>query len=165
MPATAVALGARFRLTSQRGERVVSAEEFYLGPYMTMIEPDELLTAIDYPMWPAGTVTIFREVARRPGDFALVGLVGAIYIANGKVERVGLAWFGMGPTPIKVRAAERALIGATLADIDPEAIADLAIAETDPFDDHNATAFYRKTVGRRIFAQELKASVAGGKYA
>jgi carbon-monoxide dehydrogenase medium subunit len=161
MPATAVALGARLHLVSQRGERVVSAEEFYLGPYMTAIEPDELLTAIDYPMWPAGTVTIFREVARRPGDFALVGLVGAIHIAAGRIERAGLAWFGMGPIPIKARDAERQLIGSRVEEVDPHAIAELAIAETDPFEDHHATAFYRRTVGRRIFAQALHAAVTG----
>jgi carbon-monoxide dehydrogenase medium subunit len=98
---------------------------------------------------------VFREVAQRPGDFALVGLVGAVQVEGGKVARAGLAWFGMGPIPIKARQAEVALLGASVGDIDPQAIAELAVADTEPFDDSHATAHYRRTVGRRIFARTL----------
>ena len=127
----------------------------YLGPYTTALEPDELITAIDFPDWPAGTVPLFREVAQRPGDFALVGLVGALAVENGRISRAGLAWFGMGPTPIKARQAEAALIGQTVAGLDAQAIAELAVADTAPFDDRHAIAEYRRTVGRRIFARTL----------
>jgi len=155
LPATAVALGASIEARSTRGTRRIAAEEFYTGPYSTVLEPDELVTAINYPSWPSGTVAIFREVARRPGDFALVGLVGALVLEQGKIGRAGLAWFGMGPTPIKARQAEKALIGKSVAGLDLAGIAELAIADTDPFDDHAATAEYRRTVGRRIFARTL----------
>jgi carbon-monoxide dehydrogenase medium subunit len=155
MPATAVALGARIEIRSVRGTRVVPADEFYLGPYLTVLEPDELVTGIVYPDWSADTVEVFREVATRPGDFALVGLVGGVVVEGGKVARAGLAWFGMGPTPIKARQAEQALVGAAIVDLDPQRIADLAIADTAPFDDSHATAEYRRTVGRRIFAKTL----------
>lgn len=156
MPATAVALGAELEIHSRdRGTRRVKADEFYLGPYMTTLEPDELLTAIHYPRWDSGAITVFREVAQRPGDFALVGLTGRVALEGGKIARAGLAWFGMGPTPIKARQAEQALIGMTVSDIDPHAIAELAIADSDPFTDHHATAHYRRTVGRRIFARTL----------
>lgn len=156
MPATAVALGAELEIHSRdRGTRRVKADEFYLGPYMTTLEPDELLTAIHYPRWGADAVTVFREVAQRPGDFALVGLTGRLAVENGKISRAGLAWFGMGPTPLKARQAEQALIGAAVSDIDPRAIAELAVADTEPFTDHHATAHYRRTVGRRVFARTL----------
>jgi carbon-monoxide dehydrogenase medium subunit len=154
-PATAVALGAQVEVRSTRGTRRVAAEDLYLGPYMTSLEPDELVTAIHYPDWPSHTVTIFREVARRPGDFALVGLTGSAVIEGGKIARIGLAWFGMGPTPIKARQAEQALVGQSLAGLDAKAIAELAVADTAPFDDNHATADYRRTVGRRIFARTL----------
>ena len=162
MPAAAVALGAEIEIHSRdRGVRRVKAEEFYLGPYMTVLEPDELVTAIHYPRWPAGTLSVFREVAQRPGDFALVGLVGAVHVVGGRIARAGLAWFGMGPTPIKARAAEAALVGAALGDIDAAAIAELAVADTDPFTDHHATTHYRRTVGRRIFARTLGEALQG----
>ncbi|CAN7269068.1 xanthine dehydrogenase family protein subunit M [Phenylobacterium sp. LjRoot225] len=155
MPATAAALGAEVEVRSTRGVRRIAADQLYLGPYMTTLEPDELVTAIHYPEWPANTVTIFREVARRPGDFALVGLTGAVVVEGGRIARAGLAWFGMGPTPIKARQAEQALIGQPLDAIDARGIAELAVADTAPFDDHHATADYRRTVGRRIFARTV----------
>lgn len=155
MPATAVALGAVIEVTSVRGTRHVPAREFYLGPYMTVLEPDELVTAIVYPDWADGHVQLFREVAQRPGDFALVGMVGALEVSGGSVSRAGIAWLGMGPTPIAAKQAEEALAGAAVASIDPQAIAQLAVADTDPFDDAHASAEYRRTVGKRIFARTL----------
>lgn len=155
MPATAVALGANVEVRSTRGVRRIAAEELYLGPYMTTLEPDELVTGIDYPDWPGDTITVFREVTQRPGDFALVGLVGGLTVAGGKIARIGLAWFGMGPTPIKALQAEKALLGQPVAGLDLAGLAELAIADTAPFDDHHASAEYRRTVGRRIFARTL----------
>jgi aerobic carbon-monoxide dehydrogenase medium subunit len=61
----------------------------------------------------------------------------------------------MGPTPIKARQAEAALTGQALGDIDLREIAGIAVAATDPFDDQHASAEYRRTVGRRIFARIL----------
>jgi len=155
MPATAVALGAVIEARSVRGTRRIPAREFYLGPYMNVLEPDELVTAIDYPDWPQGHITLFREVAQRPGDFALVGMVGALVIESGRIARAGIAWFGMGPTPIAAVQAEQTLLGQPIDAIDPQTIAELAIADTAPFDDHHASAEYRRTVGRRIFARTL----------
>ncbi|MFT4027473.1 MAG: FAD binding domain-containing protein [Novosphingobium sp.] len=155
LPATAVALGAEIEVHSVRGERRIKADEFYLGSYMTTLEPDELVTAIHFPVVASSAVTVFHELARRPGDFALVGLVGSLDIAAGKIARAGLAWFGMGPTPIRARQAEAALAGQAIDACDAAAIAALAIADTEPFDDHHATADYRRKVGAKLFAQTL----------
>jgi carbon-monoxide dehydrogenase medium subunit len=156
LPATAVALGAEIEVHSlRRGERRIAAEHLYLGPYSTTVEADELVTAIHFPLWPANSLIVFREVARRPGDFALVGLVGAIAVNEGKITQAGLAWFGMGPTPMKAWQAESALFGENIGDVDPQAIADLALSETEPLDDHSATADYRRSVGRQIFVRTL----------
>lgn len=156
LPATSVALGATIEVTSVRGVRRIPADEFYLGPYMTSIEPDELVTGIEYPDWPEGHIVLFREVAQRPGDFALVGMVGALVVEGGKIARAGIAWFGMGPTPIKARQAEDSLVGQQISAIDAAAVAALAVADTAPFDDHHASAEYRRTVGRRIFERTLR---------
>jgi aerobic carbon-monoxide dehydrogenase medium subunit len=163
LPATAVALGATVEVRSTRGMRQIKAEELYFGPYATALAPDELLTAIDVPEWPAGTRTVFREIAQRPGDFALVGLSGAVTIDQGRITRAGLAWFGMGPTPMKARQAEAALVGQAIDTVDVNAIAELAIADTAPFDDLHVTAEYRRTVGRRVFAAALREALDPGK--
>lgn len=159
LPAAAIALGARIETRSTNGTRRIAAEDFYLGPYATVLEPDELVTAIHFPHRPANSINIFREVARRPGDFALAGLIGWIALNQQKIAQASFAWFGMGPTPIKARRAEAALIGQETGKLDPKAMAELAIADTDPFDDHHATAEYRRTVGRRIFARALSESL------
>jgi carbon-monoxide dehydrogenase medium subunit len=155
LPATAVALEAQITVRSIRGTRVIPAGGFYFGPYMHALEPDELVTDISFPDWPKGHITLFRELAQRPGDFALVGMVGAMSVADGKIARVGLAWFGMGPTPIRAKAAEQMLLGRALDAIDAQSVAERAIADASPFDDHHASAEYRRTVGRRMFARTL----------
>lgn len=159
LPATVVALGATIEVQSVRGVRKIEAKDLYLGPYATIIEPDELLTAVYFPDWPVGTAPIFREVTRRPGDFALVGLVGALVAENGRISRCGLAWFGMGDTPILARQAQEALIGQEIGEVDTKKAADFALADCEPFDDHHATAQYRASVGRRIFEQALQAAL------
>ena len=156
LPATAVALGASVEVRSVRGTRRVAAHDLYLGPYSTVLEPDEIITDIHFPDWPVGTLSLFQEIARRPGDFALVGLTGAVTVESGRISRAGIAWFGMGPTPIRARRAEAALLGQSIAGLDVRGLAELAIADTSPFDDHHATAEYRKTVGRKIFARSLR---------
>lgn len=160
LPATAVALGATIEARSVRGVRQIHAHEMYLAPYSTVLESDELITAIEFPDWTTNTVPLFREVAQRPGDFALVGLVGALAVENGRINRAGFAWFGMGPTPIKARQAEQALVGQTVASLDVQAMAELAIADTAPFDDRHASSEYRRTVGRRIFARTLQEALS-----
>jgi carbon-monoxide dehydrogenase medium subunit len=156
LPACVVALGASIEARSARGTRRIAADEFYLGAYSTVLEPDELVTAIHFPHWRTGTRTLFCEVARRPGDFALVGLVGALTVESGKISRAGIAWFGMAATPIKARRAEEALINQPITALDAAAVADLALADTDPFDDHAATADYRRTVALRVFSRSLR---------
>jgi carbon-monoxide dehydrogenase medium subunit len=160
LPATAVALGASVEARSTRGTRRIAAEEFYFGPYSTALEPDELITSIHFPDWPSGTISLFREVAQRPGDFALVGLTGALTVKDGRIDRAGIAWFGMGPTPIKARQVEAALVGQSIAGLDVRGLAELAVADTAPFDDHHATAEYRRTVGRRVFARTLSEALS-----
>jgi carbon-monoxide dehydrogenase medium subunit len=160
MPATAVALGAMIEIASVRGVRKVAARDFYVGPYMTVLEADEMITGIVYPDWPPGHHVLFREVAQRPGDFALVGVVGALVVGSGSVVRAGLAWFGMGPTPLAMTGLEEAIVARPLDALDIDELAAAAIADTAPFDDHHASAEYRRTVGRRILARTLRETLA-----
>ncbi len=165
LPAAAVALGATIEVRSTRGTRRIPAAEFYLGPYMTTLETDELVTGLTFPDWPPGHVTLFRELAQRPGDFALVGMVGALALEGGRIARAGLAWFGMGPTPIRALAAEQMLLGQLPAAIDAQGVAERAVADTAPFDDLRASAEYRRTVGKRMFARTLREALHIGEAA
>ena len=77
LPACAVALGATMVLRSVRGERRVAAEDFFTGLYSTARAADELLVAVDLPKRPAARVA-FRELSRRHGDFAMVGVAACL---------------------------------------------------------------------------------------
>ena len=140
---------------SVRGTRRIRAEEMYLGSLCDRVAAGRVDHCGRFSRLARDATPLFREVAQRPGDFALVGLVGALALDNGRISRAGIAWFGMGPTPIKALQAERALVGCAIGQIDVQAIAELAVADTAPFDDRHASAEYRRTVGRRIFARTL----------
>ncbi len=159
-PAIALTLDAVIEAHSSEGIRRIDALDFYLGAYSTALLPDELVVAVEYPDWPADSVTIVHEVTRRAGDFALVGLICQLAIAEGKVSRAAIGWFGMGATPMRSLAAEKALKGVSLGDIDPRAVAELAISETEPLEDKHATAHYRRSVGTKLFTRLLSAAVA-----
>ena len=144
-PAVALALGAEFEVTSSSGRRLVPADEFFVGTWMTALEPDELLTAIRFPVWPGAGVAI-EEVARRTGDFALTG--AAVVSAP---DRTAIALFGMGSTAVRAPDAERAAAEGA----DPAEVGQLAVRDLDPPDDIHATGHYRKRVGAHLVQRAL----------
>jgi len=153
-PAYALALDAQMELRSQRRSRTVAAADYFLSGYTTAREPDELLVAIHYPIRPRARIVV-DEVARRQGDFATAGLVARVECEGGRVAASALAWFSMGPGVLRSPNAEAALNGGALADIDPEAVADLAVGDTDPFDDHHASASLRRATARVLAIRAL----------
>ena len=96
-PAVAVALGADLEIARHGGERRrTPADDFFVGTWTTTVEPDELLVAARFPVWPARSGFAIEEVARRHGDFALAGVACAI-----SEQHAGLALFGVGSTPVR----------------------------------------------------------------
>jgi CO/xanthine dehydrogenase FAD-binding subunit len=105
LPAALTALDARFHLTSVRGERSLSAGEFFRGRMTTALEADELLCEIVVPPLPAGSRCAFIEHSRTHCDFAIAG--AGVVVAPGGQSAIAL--LGAGPTPVRAAAAERAL--------------------------------------------------------
>jgi len=153
-PAYALALDAQMELRSQGGSRMVAAADYFLSGYTTAREPDELLVAIHYPIRPRARIVV-DEVARRRGDFATAGLVARVECEGGRVVASALAWFSMGPGPLRSPSAEAALNGIAVSHIDPEALADLAVGDTDPFDDHHASPPLRRATARVLAIRAL----------
>ena len=123
-PAVALALGAVMHTLSPRGERAIPAAEFFTGIWTTALEPDELLTGVEFPAWDGADANGARgqcgyaieEFARRPGDFAIAGAAVAVRASGGRVTRCGIGLFGLGPTPVRAAAAENAATGLAIAD-------------------------------------------------
>ena len=109
-PACCLALDATIVLAAPAGERRVKAREFFRGLYETARAPGELVVAIEIPRL-RGYRSAFLELARRHGDYAIVG-VAALAKVNGNVlSDLRLAYLGAGPTPLLGAHAMRALEG------------------------------------------------------
>lgn len=145
LPAVAVALGAEMVVRSTKGERVVPAQEFFEGPFTTTLQADELLTEIRMPVT-EGRGTAFTELARRTGDFAIAGVAAVVRFQPGsrRVAEAGLAALGVGPTPIRLRDAEAAVVGSDLSGASVSAAAAVAMAAVSPVTDVHADEDYRR---------------------
>jgi carbon-monoxide dehydrogenase medium subunit len=151
MPAAAALLDAEIVVMSTRGERRIPARAFFLGPFSTSLEPDELVIAIEFPAR-AGMRAAFAEIARRHGDFAIAGIAGVV--KDGVVRLAGL---GVGWTPIRLEAAEA--ICATDPGLGPTTVTAAAAAarsEVDPSDDIHADRAYRSELVEALTKRVLE---------
>jgi aerobic carbon-monoxide dehydrogenase medium subunit len=161
IPAVAVTLDAEMEAAGPERTRRIPAAEFFASAYTTTLEPDEVLTALRFPVWPGRTGSAIREFARRSGDFALAGALCAVTLdAGGRIERAAIGLLGLGSVPVRALQAEQAITGAAPGDLDMTEIGLLAVADTDPPDDVHATSAYRRRVGAAMAAQALTAAVA-----
>jgi len=112
-----VALEAKMVIKSSKGERVTSAEEFFIGPKtditrLTSLKPEEILTAVRIPNSWAGARFYFEKVADRDTwDFALVNVAAAIVVNNGVVERSRIACGGVSAVPRRLTVVEEVIQG------------------------------------------------------
>jgi carbon-monoxide dehydrogenase medium subunit len=160
LPAVSVALGAEFVLASAAGERVVSAEDFYLGYMATAIEANEVLTEIRVPAWKAGRLWAIDEVSRRKGDFAMVGVALWADMNGDACEDARITLFGVGGRPVRAQQAEQRLRGASLDDATLKEVERIVFEELEPDSDIHASALYRKEVGGVLTRRALSAAGA-----
>ncbi len=146
--------------SAARGERVIAAADFQLTTMTTALAEDELLTEIRLPVRPRAHHG-FVELARRHGDFALVGAaVQAELDADGAYARVALALFGVADRPIRLPEVEAALAGRRPEDADVAREVRAAVsAAVDPGGDVHATGAYRKRVAGVVAARALAQAV------
>jgi aerobic carbon-monoxide dehydrogenase medium subunit len=151
-PAVCLALDAVMEVASTGGVRDVPATAFFQGTFATAVAPDEVLVALRFPVWSGRCGFAVQEIARRHGDFALVGVVCGVGVGDdGDVDRAALALFGVGPEPARASAAEAALVaGAGL-----EEVAQIAVAGLSPSDDLHASGAYRSQVAGVLVRRAL----------
>jgi carbon-monoxide dehydrogenase medium subunit len=155
--AAVLVLDARIRARSTRGERDVPAAELFAAPFTTVLDDDELLTEVVIPAISAGTGWSFLEVARRQGDFALVGSAVTIMVdGSGTITDARLAYMSMGPTALRAHTAEMSLRGAPATAEAFARAADLAVEELTPSDDLHASADYRRHLARVLTRRNLE---------
>ena len=156
-PACVLALEATLVVAGAKGERRVAAREFFRALYTTALAPGELLTAVEFPLLERGYRSVFLELARRHGDYAIVGLAAHARVDNKTVSDLRLAYLGVGATPVRALRAAAAMEGRTC---DPQSVAAAQAAlgeDLDPSPDlyHSAAAklhLARVLTGRALAA-------------
>lgn len=150
LPACAVAAGASFILQSKSGgSRTVPARSFYQGLFRNACAPDEMVVAVEFARMDA-LQTGFKEVARRRGDYAMVGLAGQARRSGQRLTEVGLSFFGVGDCPVLAAPICRAI---EAADTAAQAVAlalDAYEREMRPSADLWCSSQAKKYIGRSV---------------
>jgi carbon-monoxide dehydrogenase medium subunit len=158
LPAVALALGAELVVRGPSGERVVPAAEWFEGYLTTSRRPDELLTQVRFPTAGRGTGISFQEVARRHGDFAIVGLAASLTLSEGTITDARLALAGMSDVPVRAAAAEDLLVGERPSTELFDEAARRATGDMDPPTDLHGSSDYRKKVAAALVRRGLRAA-------
>jgi CO/xanthine dehydrogenase FAD-binding subunit len=165
LPAVMLALEAQLVVANRKDTRVVAADQFFIGALTTALQSDELLAEVRLPASPPGSGGAFVEMARRAGDFALVGVAVLLTLdSSSRCQRARVALCGVAPTPIRAHAAERVLVGQAPKGAVLEEAATQAAAATHPSADLHGSAEFRRKLARHFTRQalELAARRAGG---
>ena len=157
LPAIALALGARFKVRTATRERWIEASDFFVGALTTDLQADEMLVEIELPRPKPRTGCCFMEIARRRGDFAIVGV--AVMMTLGEQDEcthVSMTFCGVGETPIDASPAAEILIGHAPSE---QAIRDVAAAVQtmiDPGGSVHATADYQRHIAGVLTERALR---------
>lgn len=159
--AVALALEAEMVVAGPAGERVVPAADFFVDLFTTAVEEDELLVAVRFPVHP-GWGSRYEKFVRTAQQWPIVAVGACVHLADGKTiteARIGLT--NMGPTPLRARAVEEALVGVPPT---PEAVAAAcasAAEGTSPPSDLNGDADYRRHLVTVLARRAVLAAAAG----
>lgn len=156
MPACVLALGATLILESTKGRREIAASDYFKGLYETSRRPDELLIEALIPARRPGRVTVFMELARRHGDFAIAGVAFDLAMARGAVADGRLAYFGSEDRPTLARKALAAIRGAPLAGGSGEAAAAALSEDLAPMSSPQGSAKMRLHLQRVLTRRALE---------
>lgn len=155
LPAVVAALEATMQIRGPKGTRSVRADEFFQGYLATVLASDELLEAVEFPAhdhWG----TAFLEVARRHGDYALVGVAALVSMLGDRCREARLCFTGVGPAPARLRDAENLLAGQRVTARLLAEVVQLVSSRLDPDSDIHASAAYRKEVAGVLAARALR---------
>jgi carbon-monoxide dehydrogenase medium subunit len=146
LPAVVLALCGRMLARSTHGERWIDAVDFFQAPLMTALGPEEMVVEIQLPDLPASAGTCFLEVARRRGDYAVLGVAAVVVPA---VE-IRLAFCSAGDTPV-LRTFD--------PDLSVDEIARMVQQDLDPPSNIHATSEYRRHLAKVLTRRALQTAI------
>ncbi|MCK9915569.1 xanthine dehydrogenase family protein subunit M [Microbacteriaceae bacterium K1510] len=159
-PTVCATYDAVIELIGPGGTRKVPFSEFCGGFMTTVTEPDEIVTAIEFPLWRKGHGYGFHEFARRHGDFAVAGAAVLLDVGADKiVKRAALTLCGVATMPMRLSDAEAGLVGTTL---DQAALRRMiaTIDDIETISDIHATPEYRRHLAGALLVRALRDAAA-----
>jgi aerobic carbon-monoxide dehydrogenase medium subunit len=159
LPAMCLAFDAQLEIKGPKGARQLPADQFFVTYMTTSLAQDEILTSILFPAPSKNSGWGFHEVARRAGDFALVGSAALVSLdERGKCQRARLVLFGAAPTPVRAVQAEQMLLGQNHSTSLLREAAQRVQEVLDPESDMHVRAEYRRSVAEVLAARALEDS-------
>ena len=157
-----LAYEAQAVLISARRERVISLEDFFVGPGSTVLQADELLKELSIPAPEAGTGSAYvRHIPRKAMDISVVGVAAVVTLAPDKtIQRAKIALGAVAPTPIRAPSAEDLLIGQKLTDSVLAHVGAAAASEASPVDDVRASVSYRRYLTNMLAQDAVRLAAA-----
>jgi len=159
MPAIVLALGGRLRAQSVRGERWIAASDFFVGALTTVLDADEMLVEIELPVAAARSGSCFMEVARRRGDFAIVGVACTVRLdQDGRCAEARIGLCNAGETPVFAKDASHSLVGRTIGRSEIDEAAALVQGAIDPGGNIHASKEFQRHLAGVLTARTLAAA-------
>ncbi|MCX6056047.1 MAG: xanthine dehydrogenase family protein subunit M [Chloroflexi bacterium] len=157
LPSIAITMDADILIRGKGKERWVKASDLIIGPFMTTIEPDELLIEVVLPANPARTGSSYQQVSRQSGGYAQAAVASVVTLdGSDHCKAIRLILMGVGELPILSQKASQILLGQAITPEVIKAVAEAAAAtEIDPATDLHATADYRRNLIRVLVARSL----------
>jgi aerobic carbon-monoxide dehydrogenase medium subunit len=160
-PVCAVALDATIIVTGASGERCIKARAFFTDLYETQLAAGEIIIACEFPRQPAGTRNVFLELARRHGDYAIVGVAAVGRVAGDIVSDLQLSYLGMGPTPVLAQRAAAAIVGKSLTEASLKTMNEALAAELNPSGDLYTQTATKHHLARVLTRRALRQLISG----
>ncbi len=160
LPAMLIALDASIVVRSSKGERVIGATDFFLGPFETAIRPDELVVEIRRPALPAGAGGCYQKLAQPASGYAMVGVCAVVARGGGRIEHARVALTGVSDSAYRATAVEEGLIGTDgSADVVAAAAAEATVNRSVNADIH-ADREYRAAMAEVYTRRAIEAALA-----
>jgi aerobic carbon-monoxide dehydrogenase medium subunit len=160
MPGIVVTCEAQIAVMGKAGARTIAAGDFFRGPLMTALNPDEILTEIRLPAWPAKRRFGLQEFARRRGDFAMAAAAVFYDDDNGKARNAHVGVVGVADRPLRLPSVEAVINGQKIDDAVIAKAEAAASAAVNPADDIHASGAYRKALVGVMVERALKDAAA-----
>jgi aerobic carbon-monoxide dehydrogenase medium subunit len=155
MPACAVALNAEIEVQGSAGKRLIAADDFFLGLFETERKPDELLTAVRFPLPSPESRSAFAELARRHGDYALVGIAIHGPVTDSVLGALQIVYFGVGDRPVLATHASQALQGKTKSEEILSVAQEALGRDLEPSSDIHGSAEFKQHLARVLLGRAL----------